>query len=308
MDNEQMIAELEGGEPQTEASDQTPAAPETPGFDYYLGDKANRIPESAEFSFKHNGQLARVPATKLVNNYRQTAHLEAKLKDLNDKYSTYEKEVGDLDSWRKQRDEFSKYDSLQKWSTENPDAWNRIWEGYQKAQNGIMPQDQAQTSGIEAEALNRTISELRNQVGELSSWKQERDAKDQEAALQGEIEKIESEATEYAKKVGKYGIELDAPDEEGISLKGRILKFAADNGIGKFSIAADTYLNDTLLEKATQMGRQEGVKGVKGDVAAGIVSRSGIPPQGQDQKVDVSRMSEDERRNAALQELTSDVT
>jgi hypothetical protein len=303
MDRETMISELEGS-PEVQAPESTPASPET-GIEYFLGDKSSRIPEEAEFHIKHNGQMARIPASKLINTYRQASHLESKYKDISDKYGAYEKKVGPLEEWEKRSSALAPYEQLQKWSVENPDAWQHIWDSYQKAQNGLLPQSEGQPS-LQTDAFHKTISELREQLGELRSWKEERTKAEQDQALQSEMQKIEGEAQEFAKKIEKYGIKLDEQDEEGISLKGRILKFASDNGIGSFEIAAKTYLNDTLLEKALQMGRQEGVKGVKGDVSAGIVSRSGVPQRGQAPQVDVRKMSEEDRRSAALRELTSE--
>lgn len=304
-DRETMIQELEGVTPESPAPDQTPATPET-GIEYYLGDKSSRLPEAAEFNFKHNGQMSRVPVSKLINNFRQASHLESKYKDISDKYGMYEKEVGDLDAWKKMKSEMAPYQQLQKWSLENPDAWNYIWDSYQKSQNGLLTPQNGNGEGqpsLQTDALHKTISELREQIQGLSSWREERMKADQDAELQAEMQKIENEASEYGKKLEKYGIKLDEVDEDGISLKGRILKFAADNGINKFEIAAKTYLSDTLIEKATQLGRQDGVKGVRGDVAAGIVSRSGVPVKGQAPKVDVSKMSPEQKKEAALAEL-----
>lgn len=308
-DYETMVSELDAGDatPDPSTTDQTPVGqPETtPGFDYYVGDKANRIPEAAEFSFKHNGQLARVPATKLVNNYRQTSHLEAKLKEMNDRYSAYEKEVGPLDEWTKRRDELGKYEQLQKWSQENPDQWQRIWEGYERAQNGLPPQATGE-AGPQFDHLHKVISGLKEEIGGLNTWKQEREAADLQTRTDNEVGKIEEEAINFGKTYEKYGISLDEVNEDGISLKGQIIKFAVDNKIGSFDVAASAYLRDTLIEKAAQYGRQESVKGLKGDASAGIIDRSGVPPQGQVKPVDVRGMSEDQRKDAALAEMSAE--
>lgn len=304
MDRDAMVAELEGA-PEASTPEPTPAAPET-GIEYFLGEQSNRLPETAEFHLKHNGQMARIPVSKLVNNYRQSAHLESKYKDISDKYGQYEKKVGPLEEWEKRSSELAPYEQLQKWSLEHPDAWNHIWDSYQKAQNGLMPTGQEGQPSLQTDALHKTISELRDQLGELKSWKEERTQAEQAQELQSEKQRIETEAQEYGKKLEKYGIKLDELDEDGISLKGRIYQFAAENGIGKFEVAAKAYLNDTLLERAMSNGRQEGVKGVKGDAAAGIVSRSGVPVKGQAPQVDIRKMSETDRRSAALAELISE--
>lgn len=303
MDLEKMTAELEsGGEPQTEAPVEQAPAPQETGIEYYLGEKQSRLPETAEFAFKHNGQLARVPANKLINNYRQTAHLEAKLQEMKEKFKPYEEKIGDLSAWEKKQQALEKYRQIQEWSEKNPDQWNRIWNGYEKAQNGLLPEGESQA--FNSDALNQTISELRQQIQDLSSWKEERSRAEEDAKLQEAISQIEQEAKSFAEKYQKFGIDLDEVDEDGVTLKGRILKFGADNGLGRFEVAALSYLNDTLLERATAMGRQEGVKGAKGDVAAGILSRSGVPPvdKGQTQP-DIRKMDENQRREAALAEL-----
>lgn len=304
MDYEQITAELEGGgEPQTPEPVATPepAAPD-PAFDYYLGDKANQLPQSAEFAIKHNGQLQRVPATKLVNNYRQTAHLESKLKELSDKYGQYEQKVGPLDEWEKKQQELSKFEALQKWSVENPDQFQQVWSGYERGQNGLPATDDGNP---QFEALNRTINQLRSELGEVKEWKSAREKAEEEANIETQMQKIDEEAAEFSEQYKKYGISLDSVDEEGISLRGRILNHAVEEGFKSFKSAAKSYLHDTLLEKAAQMGRQDGVKGMRGDVNAGIVNRTVNPPQGQSPAVDVRKMSEEDRLKSAVAELAA---
>lgn len=306
-----MIAELEGAQA-PESTQSTPATPETsvPSvstdvFEYFLGDKASKLPSNAEFAIKHAGQVQRIPASKLINNYRQSAHLETKLKELTGKLPEYEKKAGLADTYEKRIKEMEKYEQLQKWSEENPEQFQYVWDSLQKSRDGLLNTDPNAQPGIVPDALHKTIQELRRELGDLKTWKTSREEQEHASAVESEMGLIENEINDFGKKYEKYGVKLDEVDEEGISLRGRILKFAADNKVPQFEAAALMVLKDTLFERAGQMARQETLKSAKGDVAAGVLSRSSIPNQGQGAKVDVKKLSAEDRRKAALEELTA---
>lgn len=317
MDREKIMAELEAGDesaPETSAP-QTPAQPETAqpqvtgdSFEYFVGNQASKVPGTAEFAIKHNGQLVRVPASKLVNNYRQSAHLETKLKELSEKYGAYEKSVGPLDAWQKRQEEMGKYEKLQQWSEAHPNEFQELWSGLDRARKGLYTpkaaEEGAPQGGPDFERLNTIINEQAARIEKAEKFMEQYGQEKYEATVASEEKKIDEEVEKFNTKYSKFGLKLDEVDEEGYTLRGRILKHALDNQIHQFEVAAISFLGDTLLDRAQSAARTEAVKGAKGDVAAGIVSRSSIP-NGQSAKVDARKMSAEDRRKAALEELTA---
>ena len=296
--------ELEGGETQPE----TPAAPE-PGvtpveqFEYYLGDKASNMPANAEFSFKHNGEMMRIPTSKLINNFRSGSHLEEKLKAVsqrNEELTKYETEIGDF---RKRESEIEDYKKLQEWSLANPAQFKYLWNNLNGGAPPVPGQTPGEATNPHIEGLTSMVTELRTELGEIKQWKAERAAMDHEEKIVADQKVVGEEALAFQEKFLKANeMSLDDINDQGISLKGQIMKYALDNNIPSFEVAGLGLLSGTLLERATVRGRTEAMKSVKGDAAAGIVSRVSTPGNGQSE-VDVRRMDPDSRREMATAAL-----
>jgi hypothetical protein len=120
--------------PQAETSETAPQTP-TPAtqakieeLEIMLQGKPFRLPVNAEIPVKHNGQILKTPLEKLLNSFRQSSHIEDKLKEYKTMREKFESERGDLDSFNASK---QKYGAIQDWSEKNPEQWERLWESFQ---------------------------------------------------------------------------------------------------------------------------------------------------------------------------------
>lgn len=302
-----MVAELEGASSEGQIAEPSPvSAPERSQieeFEYLLGEKASRLPANAEFSLKNDGRIDKIPLSKIINGYRELTSLKPKYQQLTGVEKKWAEERGQYDKSLKELEPFKK---LQEWSLKRPDAFEFVMKHMKLDENGLLTlSEDARAPGVN-EGLNSVISDLKNQVSQLSEWKSGWEKQQEEARLQNEDREVSKETEELVDYLKQKGIEidLDEKDESGISLRGRIYKYGADNHIASVKAAALSYLSDTLLDKAMQRGRSEAVKGVRGDARAGIISRSSTPTNGQSKPIDVRRMTPEQRMRAALAEYT----
>lgn len=283
----------QGTETPEQPAQEAPTAEEM--LDLSLGGKAYKIPVSTEVPFKHNGTIQKVPFSKLLNQYRQSDHLESKMGEYKRMKEEIEKERGDLNSYNMQR---QKYDAIQKWSEENPQAWDSLYALWQN-------REQALQQGGEQAALLAEVGQLRNKLNEafekIGSFEQERESSQTEKAVvmvKGQIEGFKKEFPE---------IDLDEKDQEGLTVKDRIIAFGVQNNLDDFDTAALKYLKPRLMETILARGRNEAVKGVVRDKKEGIVSRGRTPASpGQSAKeIDPRKMSYEDLNAAAKAEYES---
>jgi hypothetical protein len=280
---------IQGKNPET-----TPPTPEEV-LEFNLGDQSFKVPYSYEIPIKHNGQIIKAPIEKVLNAFRERSHLT-------DKYTQFKKEREEFDGQRKQFQDFDilrqKYGAIQDWSEKNPDQWNKLWELFQQRDQLLNnPQDP-------------TIAELnsmRKELMELKSFRDEWSKNLEEQEIQTNVNEINKEIEDFSSTYGKkYGIDLTQKDDEGVSLKARIIQFGIDKGYPDFKSAALTFLSDRLLGSAIQNGKNEIANSIKNDRKAGIVARSDTPFGGET-KIDPRKLSEGDRFNMALNELNKTI-
>lgn len=309
----EMVAELETGGTEGDAggtqnvSAPPPSTKPVEEFEYYLGGKPSKLPGNAEFSFKHGEKASKIPVSQLINAYREFTHLKPKFQQLTEQEKKLQAQMGDLEAFNKKKEALAPFEKLQEWSLKRPDAFEFVMKHMKLDENGLLTLDPSASSPIspQNDGLNSVISALRDEIGGLKSWKETWEKEQAQVREQKEMSAIDEETKglqSYLKDKG-FDVDLDEQDENGISLRARIYKHGAENGIERVKAAALDYLADTLFDKAVQRGRTEAVKGVKGDAKAGIISRSSTPQNGEKPPIDVRRMNPQDRMNAALAEL-----
>lgn len=309
IDTQAALAELQGEGTeevqQTEAPQQ--AETEVEYYDLPYNGQTIKLPLNHEIPLFHNGATQNVPFGKLLNGYRNAAHLEAKQKEFKEKLSQMEPAY----------EEYNKYKdsllALQKWSQEKPDEFEAIWDMYQNRQQHLLSGGQPSQEGIAQLPPDHPIVRKLAEVTEKLNQYDERFAQQERLAAEQEeqeiVGQIEQEIASF-KEEFKH-IDLDSADMEGISLRGRIMQFGAEKGYPDFRSAALSYkfpdgtpLLARLMDTAKTQGRNEAVKAVKQDNMNGILSRSRTPNQGQGTGLDVKRLDDSTRYDLALEELT----
>lgn len=299
MDDAAIASEFEslstGGEQLQDANTGVEAqvnVPDIPGLDIDLGEQKFKLPYDHKLKVKHNGEYVETPLEQVLNAWREREHFSDKYKSFNQEKEQFEQQRNQFDPER-----FQTLDALQKWSEENPDQFDQIWNMYQQRDQILSQQSDDPVSGM--------VRDLQNQVKELSQFKNQFEQYQQQQQEAEDIEQVNSDIQKFQQEYGeKYGINLNEADEEGVKLETRILKHGIEKGITDFMTAASSYLLPTLIENAQHKGRTETAKAVRSDKRAGILGRSDTPSNGET-KFDPRGLSEQELEDRALAEFQS---
>lgn len=307
VDTQAALAELQGaGEEESQATEPQQAETEVEYYDLPYNGQTIKLPLNHEIPLYHNGATQNIPLSKLFNGYRNSAHLEAKQKEFKEKITTMEPEYEEFQKYK------DKLYGLQKWSEENPNDFQALWDLYENRQahllSGQANPETAPTQLPPDHPLIKQVAELSEKFKSTEEKLSQYEQREQEALDQAQVDEVHQEIEEFSKEFP--GVKLDELDPEGISLKSRIIQFGAENSYPNFRAAAlsfqyadGTSLLNRLVETVKSEGRNEAVKAVKQDNANGILSRSSTPA-GQGKTVDVRRLSDDDRRDLALEEFS----
>lgn len=197
-------------------------------------------PTPQEYSFQHQGQEIKAPIDKVLRWAQQgysapqrIGELSQKLKDFEGKfktYETYEKTYAPIDQWAK----------------ENPDKWKALFDGWQQAQFGATPGNQAQPQALPKEVLDK----LQQHDQFIQLQQQERIQMREQKADQTLEQEIGGLRKQYS------NIDFDSTDESGRTLEYRVLEHATRLGIPSFE-AAFLHFNKAQLQQMYQgQGRE----------------------------------------------------
>lgn len=281
---------------------EAPQQEEVPMFEIPYQDQVYKIPLNHEIPIKHNGQIVKAPFEKVLNAFRKRSFLD-------DETKAFKTQKEEFDQQRSQYENFEelnkKYGEIQKWSEENPDQWQSLWDLYQKRDTALLgTQTEGGNEGAISPQVQQLLENMQDQIRTLSQEREERLKMEQERAIDEDVKNVESEIANFKETYGKkYGINLEEADESGITLQSRILQFGIDKGYQDFETAATMYLRDTLLDTAQQVARNEAVKNIQQDRKSGILGRSDTPGSSAETNIDPTKLSDEKREQMALAEL-----
>lgn len=266
-------------------------------IEYYLGGKGSKLPINAEFAFTENGKTSKAPLSTILNHYRQRSNLDRESKEFKTARESWENERKAFEQRFGNNPELLEQAlQVQKWSLENGEAFNKIWEAVQSGTTDKMVAIQDANPELAAE-----LQGLRKELQELRGFKQTFEQRQEEAENEEAAKEVRAEAEEWQKAYPEF--KLDDKDENGQDLYSRILLHGVENHIPKFSLAAQDFLGTKLTDALLSRARQDAVKGIKQEKQQGIVSRSSTPQSGKGPEVDPTKMSWSEANNAAKAEL-----
>lgn len=259
--------------PAREPVSQTPAEEM---FEYYLGNKANKLPSSAAFTLKENGKIDKIPLPKLFNGYRMNQQTSKQNMDLmkfktqfdeiNPKYQELDKNYKILEPYKKM-DDWSK-----KLQLSNPGGYKFLMDTIDQLEKGTF---QTNAPNGEQNVLHGTITQQAQQIKELLDWKNQFTQEKENQKMQEDTKLVSGEIEDHKKKFPE--INLDEPDENGIPLSTKVIDFGVEKGYQNFTDAYSAYFRDKLPEIFMQRGKNEAMSGLKKDNAKGILARSSKP-------------------------------
>jgi hypothetical protein len=260
---------------------QQPAAPQS---DYagqvaeiYSGKNIYKLPYTAEIPFKQQGKVATMALGKLLNAYNQHLVIQPKydatLKELNTIRPEYE-------TLKSKSQQLADLEKLQLWTEQNPEIFGKLWDSYTnreklELQQKLGVEAPAQSSNGVNQQLLDVIAGLKGELGELKTWKSSWEQQQQQAEEEQNVKLIEGEIDEFKKSYPFLNI--DTPDENGITLVEKIIKHGLDKRYPTFKVAALEYLEPQLLERFKEQGRTEAVKSVRDNSKQGIIATSNTP-------------------------------
>lgn len=255
------------------------------------------IPLTTEIPFKHNGTIQKLPFSQLLNNYRQADHLTSKVSELQNLKKSLEQERGDLDTYKNLR---AKYEMIQKWSEENEDQWNRLYDMWQQKERILAGQATDPNQAAITPYL-KEIDGLNAKLRKVEEFMNTYEQQTKETEVQKQMSQVQKEIDAFAKDFPE--IPLDEKDQSGITVREHIIAFGVENGIPEFEAAALKYLKPRLLETIQARARNEAVKGVRGERKEGILARSSKPFQSGQSSIDPRKMSYEDLKNLAREEF-----
>ena len=214
-----MPIENEGQEPQNETDvDALLASVENQNID------VAPPPKVEEYSFKVGGKEIKAPMDKVLRWAEQGYDAPNRIGDLNKKLTEYQ---GQANKWKEIEDRFSKVDE---YARANPQWWESINSEYEKVKATQAPVNPA---------LLQEIDGLKNSFKTIEQERTEQKNKQEDEQYQKEIESLKKS---YPK------VDFATKGSDGQSLEYKVLQYAVDNGIKKFTTAFRDFYHDELMK------------------------------------------------------------
>ena len=244
--------------------DNTQDAPQTDDVDTILEqiqqENAPKQPEAApapkveEYSFIHNGKEIKADRDKLIRWAQQGYDAPNRLGEMNKKLQEYTKKEAQLKEWEQ------KYAPVQDFVQKNP-------EFYQKYLAEV-EQQRAQIPVAVLDPLKQEIDQLKNGFQTLEQERAAEKARQEDEIYQKEVGEIKKQ---YPK------VDFDSKDQSGQSLEYRVLQYAIENGIKKFTTAFRDYYHDNLLKMAEETAKEKAIASKQRSVRQGILDVASYP-------------------------------
>lgn len=246
-------------------------------IEYYLGDKANKLPMSVQIALKEKGKLDKIPFSNIINGYRMNQKNAKLYEEANKLKPQYEMTNAELEKYKKELEVYKPFKELQDWSVSleksNPAGYKYLMDVVDRLKTGTF-NPSGETQG-ETNPLHHTISEQANQIKELLEWKSQWTQEQEAKKMEEDRKFVDSEILDAKKKFPE--INLDEVDENQITLSTRIEHFGVQKGYQNFTDAFYAYFRDKLPDILAQRGRTEALSKLKKDNVEGIVARSSKP-------------------------------
>lgn len=217
---------------------------------------------SFDWTLDVNGQKVAVDSADKAKTWLQQGHnYSQRVADLNAKERDWQQKLRDAEDRVKG---YGRFDEVDRYAKQNPDWWKFVEQQYES-------RGQQQLDPTLAPLLQR-LQSLEGFVQQTQTAEQERIQKDQDQALNAEIQSIRSTHP---------NIDFGSVDETGKTLEWRVLHHANENGINSFRAAFRDYLHDKLVEEAKAQGRVAIAQGQQEAAKKGIIGKTPTPTKAQ---------------------------
>lgn len=252
-------------------------------------------PTSQEYEFESGGQKIKAPIEKILRWASMGHSAPNKIGELSKKLSDYEGKFKQYEQYD------TTYRPIDDWAKKNPDKWQALFNNWQQAQFGVLPQGPTPTP-TEAQAQNfqlppEVIQKINAFDQKFSQLEQKEVVQRERAADQGLDGEIASIRKQYS------NLDFDAPDTTGNTLEYQILKHATDNGIPSFRAAFRDYCFDKLGQFSETKGMEKASKTISPQTKAALLGKQPAGTKGQLPANFIKNRNYDQIHEAALAEL-----
>lgn len=215
-------------------------------------------------------------------------HAAQRLEEANKRFLAAEEQI------KKAQELESKWKQFDDYARQNPqwmDHVNKMWSERAQFEANLDPNDplarQFSAFKSEIDGMKGSMSQL------LEHFKKQEQAK-QDQVYMSQLEDI---------KKAYPNINFDAADEQGRSLEYQILEHASKKGITSFDTAFKDYYHEKLIAIERAKAKEEAARELQEQRKKGILGKAQAP-QKTYAPSDVRRMSEDDIREAALNDAS----
>jgi hypothetical protein len=270
---------------QIETDTPAPAAEQKPA-------EQTQAPATQEIEFTWNGKQIKAPITdpRLKQWASQGYDYNQKMAEFNQRQAEIQKQA----EWAKQAED--RYKAIDEYVQKNPQFWDHVTQTW----------TQAQSQNPLADPNNPVTQKLQATESKLSQIEQfiESQRQAQEAALQQqEDQRLNQEIKSIQEKYPD--LDLTQVDESGKTLETRVLEFAIENGIKKFSTAFNAFNHDRLLKLAEEKGKEAAQRELQKKTKLGLLGTSPTPTRGFSQPKNIKEQSYESLYEEALQEAAA---
>lgn len=252
----EMLAEVGVPSPQ-ESAPSTPA-PEQAGPWWQ-----EKLKDSLEYTAE-GGKKVNEPLEMVLKRAGMGYHYAQKMNSLNTQLEHYK----GLEERNKSLSRWEEYD---KYAQSNPEWAKHVEDGWNNRQNMGQFNQQA----------NPEIAALRQQLSELTKFRDEFVNKENQVKIANEDKQMAGEIETVAKT---YGVDLSQADEQGRTLEWRVLEQMEKLGLdkvaytpGQFTAVFKDYYFDNLMASRIEKAKEQQVKGEAERKGAGILDISRTP-------------------------------
>jgi len=231
--------------------DETPSAPQQhSGFAFTVGGKEVKIDLTKD-------------RDKLIRWAQQGYEYPTKMSEVNKKIQTYEQKLKEWQDKEAIINEYkTKYEPVDKYIKENPQWWSTVQAQLQQAQNQNKPTDPVINQLIEKVTGLEKVASTYQERAQQAQMQQE------DAAYLKELEEVKKQYPE---------IDLQTVDETGTTLEAKVIQYALENGIRKFTTAFRDYNHDRLVSLAEQRAKEKVANDKVSKTRLGILGISPTP-------------------------------
>jgi hypothetical protein len=217
-----------------------------------------------EFSFTVGGKEIKANREKIIKWAQMGYDAPTRIGALSKEVETYKQQQARLQSEYE-----AKYGEIDKFVRQDPkgqDFWKHVQESWQKRDQLINDQ---------TNPLASTVNELKQQVSELFQYKTQIEQQQQQVHAAREDEAYMKESGSIRAKYPQ--IDFDTPDETGKSLEYKVLEYATQNGITKFTTAFRDFYHDELVKISAEQAKESVAKDKQKNTKLGILGITNAP-------------------------------